>query len=190
MISRIDHVAIAVRDYPKALDFFTKLMDPATGAADTEGELGFFWQVLTVGDLSRLELLAPSAEKSFLDSFLAEKQGGVHHITLQTADIEACRRRLDDLGIGYFGYNAEKQDWKELFIHPREAFGVLLQIAEFPAEKYLPKEKRLAGHRRWRIESTEKGGRLTLAHPGGGLVEVDLDRQEIEAMSAELRSLL
>lgn len=190
MISRIDHVAIAVRDYPRALEFFTKIMDPVAGAAATEEEQGFFWQVLTVGDLSRLELLAPSGEKSFLDSFLADKEGGVHHITLQTADIAACRRRLDDLGINYFGYNVEKQDWKELFIHPREAFGVLLQIAEFPAGKDLPKEKRMDGARRWLVQKTKEGGRLTMAHPGGGLVEIDLDRQEIEAMSAELRSLV
>ena len=63
MISRIDHVSIAVHDFKKAHAFFEKL-GIISGAKATDDQLKFYWNVFSWGDLSRLELIEPSGEGS------------------------------------------------------------------------------------------------------------------------------
>ena len=89
-------------------------------------------------DLSRIEILKPAAQGGLLERFLQKKAGGVHHITLQTPDIEEARKTLEAHGIPYFGAN-EYTDfyWKEIFIHPKDTQGVLIQIAEFNPDDWL-----------------------------------------------------
>jgi hypothetical protein len=56
---------------------------------------------------------------------------GPHHITIQVKDIQETRRALEERGIPAFGFSEDLPGWKELFIHPRDAFGTLIQFAEF-----------------------------------------------------------
>ena len=85
MIMRVDHVAVAVNDHDKALAFFRDILGALPGGRFEDKISKFFWQTLALGDLSRLELLSPSAEGSFLEGFLKERSGGFYHITLHTA---------------------------------------------------------------------------------------------------------
>ena len=137
MILRIDHVAIAVRDYEKALRFFTEILGAIPGSHADDRGMKYLWQNFALGDLSRLELLTPTGEGSFLDNFLEDRQGGVHHITMQVRDIDEAKKILEKNNIPYFGYNAYGTAWKELFIHPRDAFGVLIQMAQFNPDDWL-----------------------------------------------------
>lgn len=190
MISRIDHVSIAVSDYPKALDFFRKVLGAVPGASARDDRLQFYWEILSVGDLSRMELLAPTGPDSFLKRFLSEKAGGVHHITFETPDIRVAKARLDELGVPYFGFSDHDPAWKELFIHPKDAFGLLIQLAEFRPDDFLADQARLAGDAPWRLEKTAEGGRLSLRHPGGGTAATDLSREDIRRLARDLNDLL
>ncbi len=192
MISRIDHVSIAVKEYEKAFTFFRTLFGAVPGASGSDGNLKFRWEILSVGDLSRLELLTPAGPGSFLDSFLEKKPGGVHHITCETPDIHLARQTLEEHRIPYFGFNDHDPAWKELFIHPRDAFGVLIQIAEFRPEEWVDSSLTLPEGRQWAVEkkSDSEGGTLTLAHPGGGTAGIDLDRTAVRRLIRDLEQLL
>lgn len=191
MISRIDHIAIAVRDYPAAKSFFETLLGAIAGAGARDNSKKYEWENYYVGDLSRLELLWPTEEGSFLDSFLAKKQGGVHHITFQTPDIDHVKSVLEQENIPYFGDN-EYTDayWKELFIHPRDAFGVLIQISEFEADEWLAPSVRMPQGKSWDITRTESGGILKFPHPGGGTFKKELSRDDIKRLIRDLESLV
>ena len=190
MISRLDHVAIAVNDYDRAVRFFTRILGAVPGAALTEDKLKFRWEILSIGDLSRLEILNPAGPGSFLEGFLKDKPGGVHHLTFETPDIHQAKSVLDEQGIPYFGFNADNPAWKELFIHPRDAFGVLIQIAEFDPSQFLDGSVQVPEKKRWAVQKSDTGGTLTLAHPGGGTVNVDLDPDEVRALIQDLEGLL
>lgn len=192
MIQRIDHVSIAVRDYDKALDFFTRILGAIPGSyARDDYSMRYLWQINSLGDLSRLELISPTGAGSFLDGFLKDREGGVHHITLQTSDIQHARTVLDENGIPYFGYNEYPGGvWKELFIHPRHAFGVLIQIAEFTADDWLSERVRMPMGKKFAVEKTAGGCTLTLAHPGGGTMTCELTQDEAAALSASLKEIL
>ncbi|HNW27234.1 MAG TPA: VOC family protein [Spirochaetota bacterium] len=186
MITRIDHVAIAVKDYDKAYRFFSTLLGAIPGSSSRDASMNYLWQNLYLGDLSRLELLTATGPKSFLDGFLAKKDGGVHHITMQTPDLKKAAAELERNGIPYFGYHEYGSVWKELFIHPKDAFGVLIQIAEFTADDWLPLSVRMTGSKKFRVEPKNGGCSLTLPHPGGGTVTIDLNAGEMEQLRKEL----
>lgn len=188
MISRIDHVSIAVRNQEKAEHFFRDILGAIGGAGASDPATKFFWQLFSLGDLSRLEIISPTAEGSFLDGFLSDREGGVHHITLQTPDLGKAMAHLEKHGIPFFGYNEYPGGvWKEIFIHPRHAFGVLIQIAEFEAADWLSTKVKFPREIRWQVDRTENGATLTFAHPGGGKISLNLNREELRQLTESLQ---
>jgi len=181
MISRIDHVSIALRDteFDKALYFFKTVLGAIPGVGLEIDGTNYFWQLFSLGDLSRLELMKPTGEGSFLDNFLKDKKGGVHHITLETPDIEKAKRILDEHHIPYFGYHDLGPVWKELFIHPRDAFGVLVQIAQFDPGDWIDASVKMPPHKKFAVRRTDEGCAITFAHPGGGKAQISLTKEEL-----------
>ncbi|MBW1849495.1 MAG: VOC family protein [Deltaproteobacteria bacterium] len=187
MISRIEHISLAVNDYEKAVHFFQNILGAIPGAGAEDSSLKFYWQIFSLGDMSRLELIKPTGEGSFLDNFLSNKKdGGVHHITLQTSDIQKTRDCLEKENIPYFGYNDFGDVWKELFIHPKDAFGILIQIAQLNPDDYLDDSVKFTNSRRWSVQRSEEGCELHLCHPGGGKVELKLTDKERKALIKDL----
>ncbi len=188
MIQRIDHVSLAVREPEKAFRFFTEILGAVPGTTATDLSKKYRWQILSLGDLSRIEILNPVGKGSFLDNFLKTKEGGVHHITLQTPDIRAAMKRLDEFGIPYFGYyEYVGAYWKEIFIHPKHAFGVLIQIAEFESDDWLAESEKFPQDQKYSLEKTDTGCRLKFAHPGGGKAEISLTHDEIHRLMDDLK---
>jgi len=189
-ISRIDHISIAVRDPEKAKDFFVRILGAIPGAEADDESLGFNWKILSLGDLTRVEIISPKGEKSFLEGFLKNRDGGVHHITLETPDIKETRSLLEREGIPYFGY-AEYPGgwWKELFIHPKDAFGVLIQIAQFDPDSMLGTEARVKTGKQWEITESGSSVSLTMRHPGGGKTEYTLSKDEISILIDDLKKM-
>lgn len=186
MIKRIDHVSLAVNDYERARVFFTELLGLVPGACGSDEQNGFFWQLFSSGDLSRFELIAPNAPESFLDGFLRGKTGGVHHITFQVEDIKKTVQRLEYLDIPYFGLNDKYDNWKEVFIHPRHAFGLLIQFAQFEPAYWLDDSQNIDKGDKWNITVSRNTLNLNIAHPGGGTVVTHLDKDEVDLLISEL----
>lgn len=191
MISRIDHVSIAVKDQEKAAHFFQDILGAVRGTYAADPATKYLWQLFSLGDLSRLEIISPTGEGSFLDGFLKSREAGVHHITLQTPDIKAAMAHLEAHGVPFFGYNEYPGGvWTEIFIHPRHAFGVLIQIAQFKSDDWLPEQVKFPAGTRWQVEKTQTGATLTFAHPGGGKVALEMDRKALQQLTTALENAL
>jgi methylmalonyl-CoA/ethylmalonyl-CoA epimerase len=185
MIERIDHISLAVKDIEKAKAFFCDILGLVPCAWSVLEDLKYLGQVFSAGDLTRVEMITPTGSGSFLDKFLAEREG-VHHICFQTLDIVKAKEYLDEKGIPVFGYNDNFEDWKELFIHPRDAFGVLIQIAQFNPEEFLIEPLRFPADVKWNIERSAEGVTLTTAHPGGGKSKLELTKAEARRLGEDL----
>ncbi len=190
MISRIDHISLAVRDFEKASDFFTKVLGAIPQTHGRDKRLKYYWEIFTLGDLSRVELLKSLGDDSFLSSFLSKREGGIHHLNLETPDIERTKKMLDDQKIPYFGYAAYGDAWKELFIHPKHGFGVLIQIAEFRPDDWLAPSSKMVKDRKWMISKKNNEYELAFKHPGGGKVLFKMDKKEIINLVNELKTLI
>jgi methylmalonyl-CoA/ethylmalonyl-CoA epimerase len=188
MIKRIDHVSIAVKDFEKARKFFEDILGAIPGSHATDDSMKYKWHIFSAGDLSRLEIISPTGQGSFLDGFLKDREGGVHHITFQTSDINKAKAALDAAGIPYFGENVYPGGiWKELFIHPRDAFGVLVQIAEFTPDDWLAPELRMSGGQKFEVSESPDGCSICFAHPGGGKVRLELSDEEAQLLIDRLK---
>ena len=187
MISRIDHVSIAVKNRERAVHFFQNILGAIPGADLSDENMKYRWEMFSLGDLSRLEIINSTGEGSFLEGFLSDKKdGGVHHITLETPDIDAAIEVLDKNNIPYFGRNDLGDAWRELFIHPRDAFGVLIQIAQFNPDDWLSEEVKFPAGTKWSVEKNNNGCCLTVANPGGGKTSLQLTQAEIQKLKNDL----
>ncbi|HOP62584.1 MAG TPA: VOC family protein [Spirochaetota bacterium] len=188
MILRIDHVSVAVKDFKKAEQFFSSILGLVTGATGRDDGSGFFYRVYSAGDLSRFEIIAPDREGSFLENFLKNRDGGVHHITFQVDSIQKARIELEKKGVPYFGFNDRYADWKELFIHPKDAFGVLIQLAEFCPEEWIDESQNIPGGEKYSIDRDRDSIKFSVSHPGGGKVDMRLTESEAEELIEKLKA--
>jgi methylmalonyl-CoA epimerase len=131
MIRRIDHVAIAVRDLERAKHFFIDCLGGRELFCAPFADQGYRWTTLELGTSCFIELIHPLDAKGFVHRFIDKRGEGPHHITIQVDDLGAMHRVLEEKGIKTFGYSEALPGWKEFYIHPKEAFGTLIQFAEF-----------------------------------------------------------
>ena len=189
MILRIDHVSLAVKDYEGAVEFYSKILGAVSQFSGTDDSLKYYWETFSLGDLSRFELLKSIESGSFLENFLKNKEGGIHHLVLQTPDIEMTKKVLENNNIPFFGFRSSEL-WKELFVHPKDAFGVLLQIAEFRPTDWLGPSMKMPEDQRWIITRNDEEFDLTFAHPGGGKIQLNLNREEIKDLIQDLKKTI
>jgi len=131
MIRRIDHVAIAVRDLERAKGLFVgTLGGRVLYSAPLEHEK-FRWTTIELGTSCFVELIDPLERDGFLHRFLETRGEGVHHITFHVDDAARMKETLEAHGVPTFGHRENLPGWREVFVHPRHAFGTLLQFAEF-----------------------------------------------------------
>jgi len=109
--------------------------------------IGFRWWQWRYERDGVIEVIQPEGDgTSFVDRFLAARGPGIHHITFKVPDLPTAAQRVKSHGYDVFGYFDEIPSWKEFFIHPKQAQGIVVQLAEsnpelgpsFPDEGVLP----------------------------------------------------
>ncbi len=136
-IKRIERVALAVHDLEKAQSFFETWFGAEFQSEELIQDMGIRYRPFKVGT-SRMELLEPTRDDSPVAKFLKRNGGpGVHHITFEVDDLDDAIAELESRGgrIAYRhtyaeGVSFEGQIWREAFVHPKDAFGVLIHLAE------------------------------------------------------------
>jgi methylmalonyl-CoA/ethylmalonyl-CoA epimerase len=124
---RFDHVAIAVHRIEDAAKLLEDLLGGAPGEQGT-GQ-GFTFRQWTFAG-GTMELLEPRGADSFLHRFLAARGEGLHHVTFKVQDLPQWADRFRAAGYRVVGENYDNPEWREIFIHPKSAHGVLIQLAE------------------------------------------------------------
>jgi methylmalonyl-CoA/ethylmalonyl-CoA epimerase len=125
---KIDHVAIAVNSIDEAV----KEYQQAFGIKEVEFESveteGVKVAILHLKD-SRIELMEPTRDDSPIKKFLLTKGEGLHHIALETENIEGEVTRMKGCGIRFLGeIRPGSRGTKVTFIHPKSLHGVLAEL--------------------------------------------------------------
>jgi methylmalonyl-CoA/ethylmalonyl-CoA epimerase len=129
---RVDHVGIAVESVPEA-ETVLQALGAVKRHEEPSPDGSFTWSTYELGDASRVELIAPAeseAEDGFLGDFLAEHGPGLHHVTLEVADLAAVVDSLEAAGLRVVDVT-DRGDWTEAFVSPRNPTGVLFQLMEY-----------------------------------------------------------
>ena len=93
---------------------------------------GFWWGQLEFAAGPKIELMTPTGgpDAAFLERFLATRGASPHHFNFIVTDIEATMARIRALGIEPVQVNLSNPNWKEAFLHPRSAHGIVIQVAQ------------------------------------------------------------
>jgi methylmalonyl-CoA/ethylmalonyl-CoA epimerase len=129
-IATLDHFAIATPALADGWDLFGGVLGGTWAFGDDSP--GFWWGELEFAAGPKIELLTPTGgpDAAFLERFLATHGAGPHHLTFLVPDLEAALDRIRAFGIEPVGVNLANPDWREAFLHPRSAHGIVIQVAE------------------------------------------------------------
>jgi methylmalonyl-CoA/ethylmalonyl-CoA epimerase len=136
MIIGLDHVAISTGDLEAALgrllDDFGLELAGREAVPSAQTETAFFPISGT-----RIELVAPLDGAGPIRAALDKRGPGLHHICFATDDLDADVQRLRDRG---YRFTSEEptpgaHGTRVIFVHPRSTGGVLIELAEHPAER-------------------------------------------------------
>jgi methylmalonyl-CoA/ethylmalonyl-CoA epimerase len=130
MITVLDHLAIGTPALADGWELFGGILG-GTWAHGADSP-GFWWGQLAFAAGPKIELLTPTGgpDAAFLDRFLAARGAGPHHFNFLVADIEDTLARIKAFGIEPVGVNLADPAWKEAFLHPRDAHGIVIQVAQ------------------------------------------------------------
>lgn len=132
-VKRIAHVAVVVDDIERTLTFWRDALGiPISHVEDVPSEKSRV-AFLPIGD-SEVELVLPTSDDSGLARFLEKRGPGMHHLCLEVDDIEAMAAQLRQKGVQLINEApvVSADGRKYLFIHPRSANGVLVELYELP----------------------------------------------------------
>ena len=129
---KIDHIAIAVNDVEES----AKVYQQALGVDEIEFETveseGVKVAIIALEN-GRIELMQPTNDSSPIKKFLDKKGPGLHHMALDTGDIEGEVERMEGCGIQFLGkIRPGSAGTKVTFIHPKSLSGVLAELCSHP----------------------------------------------------------
>lgn len=125
---RFDHIAIATARLADAPPFVVGQLGGLPDTNDGSGPYRFASWRFAGGGL--LEALEPRGEDGFLHRFLARHGPGVHHVTFKVPSLRAACDRAAAHGYEVVGYDDSRSDWAEAFLHPKQALGIVVQLAQ------------------------------------------------------------
>ena len=130
MITKIEHIGIAVKDPKKINEIFEKLLGHASFKSELIESQGVKTHFYQVGE-SKIELLEATSDKSPINKYLQKRVEGMHHLALHVDNIHLELERLTNLGFETIGEVSKGADNKLIcFLHPKSTSGVLIELCQ------------------------------------------------------------
>ena len=136
LLTRIDHVGIAVRDLDSSIEFYETTFGLAVAGRETNEAQGVREAMLFVADgpagSSYVQLLEPLAPDTPVGKFLESRGEGVHHIGYGVVDVAAALEELRADGIRLVDERPRHGSLGAsiVFLHPKSVGGVLTELVQ------------------------------------------------------------
>ena len=129
---KIDHIAIAVNDVVESAKVYQQALGVDSVEFETVESEGVKIAIIELEN-GRIELMQPTNDSSPIKKFLDKKGQGLHHMALDTDDIEGEVERMEGCGIQFLGkIRPGSAGTKVTFIHPKSLNGVLTELCSHP----------------------------------------------------------
>jgi methylmalonyl-CoA epimerase len=131
VLSRIDHIGVAVEDIDASLALYEQAYAMELVHREVVEEQGVEAVLLDVGE-NHVELLRPLGPDTPVGKFLAKKGPGMHHVAYQVTDIEAALEQLRSAGLRLIDETPRVgiRNSRVAFVHPASAGSVLTEIVQ------------------------------------------------------------
>jgi methylmalonyl-CoA/ethylmalonyl-CoA epimerase len=137
MLTRIDHVGLAVADLDAAIEFYARTFDVQVVHEEVNEQQGVREAMLAVGDSgSHIQLLAPLRPDSPIGRFLDRSGPGIQQVAYTVDDVDAVAATLRERGVRLLYDEARPgtAGSRVNFVHPKDAMGVLIELVEPAAD--------------------------------------------------------
>ena len=129
---KIDHIAIAVNDVVESAKVYQQALGVDSVEFETVESEGVKIAIIELEN-GRIELMQPTNDSSPIKKFLDKKGQGLHHMALETDNIEGEVERMEGCGIQFLGeVRPGSAGTKVTFIHPKSLNGVLTELCSHP----------------------------------------------------------
>ncbi|MBW3589760.1 MAG: methylmalonyl-CoA epimerase [Actinobacteria bacterium] len=131
MLSKIEHIALAVSDLEAAIDHYTQIWGLSLEHRETVEDQGVEEAMFRLGD-SYLQLLAPLSPESPVGRFIRRSGEGLHHIAYEVDDIEQALSDLKKSGVTLIDEQPRtgSRGTKIAFVHPKGNLGLLVELVQ------------------------------------------------------------
>lgn len=133
IVTRIDHVGIAVPDLDAAIELYGRAFGIQSIHEEVNEEQGVREAMLAVGDSgSCIQLLAPLRPDSPIGKFIERQGPGIQQMAFGVDDIEdaADHLRAAGLRVLYDDPKTGTAGSRVNFVHPKDCGGVLVELVE------------------------------------------------------------
>ena len=129
---KIDHIAIAVNNVEESAKVYQKALGIDEIEFETIESEGVKVAIIPMEN-GRIELMQPTKDDSPIKKFLDKKGPGLHHMALETDNIEGEVERMEGCGVQFLGkVRPGSAGTKVTFIHPKSLEGVLTELCSHP----------------------------------------------------------
>ncbi len=129
---KIDHIAIAVENVEESAKVYQEALGVDNVEFETVESEGVKVAIIHLEN-GRIELMQPTNDSSPIKKFLEKKGQGLHHMALETDDIDGEVTRMENCGIKFLGkIRPGSAGTKVTFIHPKSLHGVLAELCSHP----------------------------------------------------------
>ncbi len=131
MMTKIEHIGIAVKDLEAANETYAALLGVRNYKTETVESEGVDTSFFKVGE-SKIELLAATSEASPIAKFIEKSGEGIHHLAFEVEDIKAEMSRLKGEGFILLSEEPKKGADNKIvaFLHPKSSHGVLVELVQ------------------------------------------------------------
>ena len=131
MLTEIDHVAIAVRDLPAAIDYYQRAFGATIDHREVVERDGVEEVLMKVAD-SYIQLLTPTRPDSPVAKSLDKRGEGLHHVGYRVADCAAALAAMVAAGATAIDTvpRPGSRGTTVAFIHPKGSFGTLIELVQ------------------------------------------------------------
>jgi methylmalonyl-CoA/ethylmalonyl-CoA epimerase len=131
MITKIEHIGIAVKNLNNSNELFKKLFGKEHYKIEAVESEGVSTSFFMLGE-TKIELLEATTESSSIAKFIEKKGEGIHHIAYAVDNIEEEMTRLKNEGFDLI--NDKPKDGADnkriCFLHPKTTNGILVELCE------------------------------------------------------------
>jgi methylmalonyl-CoA/ethylmalonyl-CoA epimerase len=133
MIGNLNHVAIVVPDLTAAGDMYRNNFGADVSEPKDLPDQGVTTVFVNLPN-TKIELLHPLGDDSTIQKFLTNNpKGGIHHVCYEVEDINAAIAKLQADGMTVLGDGKPSigaHGLPVIFLHPKDAFGTLIELEE------------------------------------------------------------
>jgi methylmalonyl-CoA/ethylmalonyl-CoA epimerase len=129
MITRIDHLGVAVKNLEEAIRFYEDVLNLPVG--EREEHHGFKIAFVQVGN-TEIELLEDTTPDGVIAQYIAQRGEGIQHVAFAVENVVEALQSLQARGVRLIDTVPRQgaRGARIAFLHPKTTGGVLMELCE------------------------------------------------------------